>query len=81
MASPKDKQAELRTKVSVDLWRQVDRYADRTGKTLYQATRDLIITGLNAERSSAGHPKSADNAPVILGTGNISSKVLPAATD
>lgn len=50
MASPKDRQAELRTKVPMDLWKAVDAYADEKGMTLYQATRHLITTGLNAER-------------------------------
>lgn len=50
IASPKDKQAELRTKVSLELWQAVDAYAESRGKTLYQAVRELIITGLNAKR-------------------------------
>ena len=52
MASPKDRQAELRTKVPMELWKAVDQYADEKGLTIYQATRHLITTGLNAERSA-----------------------------
>ena len=49
MASPKDRQAELRTKVPLELWKAVDDYAEAKGMTLYQATRHLITSGLNAE--------------------------------
>ncbi len=58
MASPKDKQAELRTKVPLDLWRAVDRYADKHNMTLYQATRHLIRSGLEAELPALRAPKN-----------------------
>lgn len=58
-ASPKDAQSELRTKVSDSVYTRLAELAEERGITLYQITRELLLSALaKQEPPHGGHPKS-----------------------
>lgn len=65
-ASPKDRQSEVRTKISDAQYTALCEIAEREGTTVYQIARGMIVQGLliyaSAERSQphTGHPKSTE---------------------